>query len=88
MKKIVFLLLSIFSSFGFAQDINFFTDVNRRLHQFKEGVFTQIYYQQTEKIFVGNEYICYVDSKGDIYIQYEDQKILFGQSYNDMHVTD
>ena len=88
MKNITLFLISICTSIGFAQNINVFTDANNRLHQFNKGIFSQIYYQQTEKIFIGNEYVCYVDSKGDIYVHYEDQKILFGQSYNDMHVTD
>lgn len=61
---------------------------NNRLYQFNAGVFQQIYYQQTGKVFLGNDYICYVDSKGDIYVHYENEKVLLGQSYNEINTTD
>ena len=48
----------------------------------------QIYYQQTTKVFVGNDYVCFVDSKGDIYVHYDGEKILLGQTYNNIYVTD
>lgn len=71
-----------------AQDVNYFAAANNRLYQFNAGVFEQIYYQQTGNVFVGNTYVCYVDSKGDIYIHYEGEKILMGQTFNDIFVTD
>ncbi len=90
MKKIVvaFLLLIGFSSSIFGQNINVFTDPNFRLWMFDRGEFKQIYYQQTREILVGNDYVCFVDSKGDIYVYYEGETTLMGQSYNELKVTD
>ncbi|MFT5822681.1 MAG: hypothetical protein ACI8ZM_003937 [Crocinitomix sp.] len=87
-NKFLLALLLLTTGVANAQNINVFTDANFRLHQFNSGVFEQIYYQQTGKIFVGNDYVCYVDSKGDIYVNYEGANILLGQTYNEIHVTD
>lgn len=76
------------SSLIYGQDINAFMDVNNRLYQFNAGVFTQIYYQQIGNLFIGNTYVCFVDSKGDIYVDYNGDKILMGQTYNELQVTD
>lgn len=73
---------------GFSQDINFFTDANFRLFKFEKGVFEKIYYQQTSEIFAGNDYICFVDSKGDIYVYHDGETHLMGQSYDEINVTD
>jgi hypothetical protein len=86
-----FLILLVFLQFGatlFSQDINVFGAPNFRLYQFNAGVFEQIYYQQTADVFLGNEYVCFVDSKGDIFIHYKGKQILMGQSYNTIHNTD
>ncbi|NOQ74843.1 MAG: hypothetical protein GQ574_22705 [Crocinitomix sp.] len=87
-NKLLLALLLLTSGLANAQNINVFTDANNRLHQFNAGVFEQIYYQQTGNVFVGNEYVCYVDSKGDIYVNYEGENILLAQTYNEIHVTD
>lgn len=88
-KKISVLFGVLFTVFNvFSQDLNYFTDANFRLFKFESGVFEQIYYQRTQDIFVGNDYICYVDSKGDIFVYHEGQTILMGQSYNEIGVTD
>ena len=71
-----------------AQDINAFSDVNNRLYQFIEGNFQQIYYQRTLGVYVGNEYVAYVDSKGDVYVHYKADKQQIAQTFNDIHVTD
>ncbi len=71
-----------------SQDVNAFMDVNNRLYQFNAGVFEQIYYQQIGELFLGNDFVCFVDSKGDIYVHYEGQKIMLGQTYNELYVTD
>ena len=89
MKQILFLafiLLNIGSSV--AQDINHFTDPNNRLYMFNAGVFQQIYYQQTGKIILGSDFVCYVDSKGDIFVYHDGQQIMLGQTYNELHTTD
>lgn len=86
--NLLFILLVFAGSFSKAQDLNVFTDPNNRLFQFNAGIFEQIYYQQTGKVFVGNDYVCFVDSKGDIYIHHEGEKVLMGQTYNDIYVTD
>tara|TARA_B110000037_G_scaffold152219_1_gene171588 strand:- start:4137 stop:5219 length:1083 start_codon:yes stop_codon:yes gene_type:complete len=87
-NKLLLTLIILTSGFANAQDINVFTDANFRLHQFNSGVFEQIYYQQTQNIFLGNDYVCYVDSKGDIYVNYEGDNILLAQSYDEIDVTD
>ncbi|MDG1915308.1 MAG: hypothetical protein P8I55_12070 [Crocinitomix sp.] len=87
-NKLLLALVILTSGFANAQDINVFTDANFRLHQFNSGIFEQIYYQQTEKIFLGNDYVCYVDSKGDIYVNYYGDNILLAQSYDEIDVTD
>ncbi len=90
-KRIKFFLAAIavlFSSGLFGQDINAFMDVNNRLYQFNAGQFTQIYYQQIGNLFIGNTYVCFIDSKGDIYVDYQGEKILMGQTYNELQVTD
>lgn len=89
MKNRILLLIVLLAGITVkAQDLNVFTDPNNRLYQFNAGIFEQIYYQQTGKVFVGNDYVCFVDSKGDIYVHYEGEQILLGQTYNDIHVTD
>ncbi|MDA7803551.1 hypothetical protein N8987_03130 [Crocinitomix sp.] len=85
---IIFILFLAIHFVGNTQNINVFTDANNRLHQFKSGVFEQIYYQQTGKVFAGNQYVCFVDSKGDVYVNYEGEMTLMGQTYNDIFVTD
>lgn len=89
MNKLLLLLavlaLSISSN---SQDINAFSDVNNRLYQFIEGSFQQIYYQRTQAVYVGNTYVAYVDSKGDVYVHFKAEKTQMAQTYNDIYVTD
>lgn len=72
----------------YGQDLTVFTDANNRLHLFEEGVFTQIYYQPTQAIHVGNKYVCFVDSKGDIYTYYYGDKELIAQTHQGIEMTD
>lgn len=88
LRFFIFLIAFTGISSVFGQDINTFADANNRLFQFNAGVFEKIYYQQTGETFVGNTYVCYVDSKGDIYVHYEGEAILLGQTYNALYVTD
>ena len=87
-RGLLLLVVLLLGVKGMTQNINVFTDPNNRLYQFRSGVFEQIYYQQTGKIFLGNEYVCFVDSKGDVFVHYDGQQILLGQTYNEINVTD
>lgn len=88
MKYLIILFFTLITSSLFGQNMNVFTDANFRLFQFNSGIFEKIYYQQTAEVFVGNEYVCFVDSKGDVFVIYEGEQTLMGQTYNDIHVTD
>lgn len=80
-------LLSFFNQ-AKAQDIGVFTDVNFRMYQFVRGSFQQIYYQQTRGIYVNNNFVAYVDSKGDVYVHYKGEKVLMAQTFNDIRNSD
>ena len=71
-----------------AQDIGVFTDVNNRMYQFVRGSFQQIYYQQTRGVYVNNKFVAYVDSKGDVYVHYNGEKVLMAQTFNKIANTD
>ena len=88
-KTLILLLLFIFNAATLeGQDINAFSDVNNRLYQFIEGSFQQIYYQRTKDVLVGNQYVAYIDSKGDVYVHYKAEKFMVAQTYNEIAVTD
>lgn len=87
-KALLYFFFLMFSVNGLTQDINVFTDPNNRLFMFDSGIFTQIYYQQTADIFLGNDYVCFIDSKGDIFVHHDGEQTLLGQAYNEINVTD
>jgi hypothetical protein len=72
----------------YAQNLNTFKDANNRLYQFNNGVFEQIYYQITRDVQVSNHHVCYVDSKGDVYVHYNGQKIHVVETQNELINTD
>ncbi len=87
--RIILLSLILLITFGGrAQDINAFSDVNQRLYQFVRGSFQQIYYQQTEDVYVNNKFVSYVDSKGDVYIHYNGERVQMAQTFSAIHNTD
>ncbi len=88
MIRLSFIFLLLTCTGGLAQNLNVFTDGNNRLFKFDAGLFEQIYYQQTSKVLVGNDYVCYVDSKGDINVHYEGENIQLGISFTDLIATD
>jgi len=89
MNKVFLLSLFIlFSGFSIAQDLSAFTDQNNRLYKFDKGVVTQIYYQPTRELHIENQYICFVDSKGDVYVDFYGQKTRVAQTYNKIYDTD
>ena len=87
-RSFILLLVLVFSINLNAQDINVFAGPNNRLYQFNAGLFEQIYYQQTADVFLGNKYVCYIDSKGDVMLHYDGKSTLFGQSYTQLINTD
>jgi hypothetical protein len=78
----------LFGSNSRAQDIGAFSDVNNRLYQFVKGSFQQIYYQQTRGVYVNNKFVAYVDSKGDVFVHYNGEKVEMAQTFNAIHNTD
>ncbi|MBD3637886.1 MAG: hypothetical protein HUJ25_11070 [Crocinitomicaceae bacterium] len=71
-----------------AQNLTAFSDANNRLYKFDAGVVTQIYYQPTEELHIENQYICFVDSKGDVYVDFYGQKTLVAQTHSNIYDTD
>ncbi|MCG8576138.1 MAG: hypothetical protein MI810_14710 [Flavobacteriales bacterium] len=89
MKNIILFISLIGLSFvSKAQDINAFSDANNRLYQFVKGSFQQIYYQQTRGVYVGNKFVAYVDSKGDVYVHHNGEKTQMAQTFTEIHNTD
>ena len=86
-KKILFILLMI-SSAVLAQNVTAFTDANNRLYKFDAGRVTQIYYQPTEEIHIDNQYVCFVDSKGDVYVDFYGEMTKVAQTYTAIFNTD
>ena len=72
----------------FSQNINAFTDANNRLYQFKDGEFSQIYYQVTRDVLVGTNHLCFVDSKGDVYAYFGGEKSLIAQTHSEIINSD
>ncbi|MEZ4923990.1 MAG: hypothetical protein R2780_12530 [Crocinitomicaceae bacterium] len=70
---------------SFTQDITAFSDRNNRLYKFDSGIITQIYYQPIKELDIGRHYICFVDSKGDIYVQFHDDKEMVAQTYTNIY---
>lgn len=89
--KFVFALTCLLvSCFGqvYGQNLAAFTDQNNRLYKFDAGQITQIYYQPTKELHIENQYICFVDSKGDIYVEFYGEKSLVAQTYTNIYDTD
>lgn len=86
-SALFFVAFSLFLSSS-AQNINTFTDANNRLYQFKDGNFEQIYYQVTKDVLVSNHHVCIVDSKGDVYVFYNGEKIQVAQTQSEIINTD
>jgi len=88
MKKVLSLIVVFVAFLANAQNLAAFTDANNRLYKFDAGTFKQIYYQPTRELHVENQYICFVDSKGDIYVDFYGDKTMIAQTYNEIYDTD
>ena len=88
MKKILFVIAFCLSFSAQSQNLAAFTDANNRLYKFDAGTFKQIYYQPTRELHIENQYICFVDSKGDIYVDFYGDKTMIAQTYNQIFDTD
>jgi hypothetical protein len=86
--KYPFLILSLLSSFVFGQNLTAFSDANNRLYKFDAGKVTQIYYQPTKELHIENQYVCFVDNKGDIYVDFYGQKTMVAQTHTNIFDTD
>jgi hypothetical protein len=87
-RIVIFLMLVQFCSFTFGQDITAFSDNNNRLYKFDKGSVTQICYQPTLELHIENQYVCFVDSKGDVYVDFYGDKILVAQTHTNIYDTD
>lgn len=72
----------------FGQNINAFSDYNNRLYKFENGIFQKIYYQPVKELVLGNNYVCYVDNKGDVIVSYYDDNTTIAQTYNSIQGSD
>lgn len=88
MRLITVIWLCFISSVSYDQNLTAFVDANNRLYKFDSGTVTQIYYQPTEAIHIDNQYICFVDSKGDIYVDFYGQMEMVAQSHTAIYDTD
>ncbi|MEX1003472.1 MAG: hypothetical protein WDZ35_15240 [Crocinitomicaceae bacterium] len=88
MKYFIALLLSCFFGNIYAQNLTAFSDQNNRLYKFDSGKVTQIYYQPTQELHIQNQYICFVDSKGDVYVDFYGEKMLVAQTHSKIFDTD
>lgn len=80
--------VSLITSSAMAQGIAAFSDQNNRLYKFDKGNITQIYYQPTRELHVGNQYVCFVDSKGDIYVDFYGNQEKVAQTHTKIIDTD
>lgn len=71
-----------------AQNLNTFVDANNRLYQFNQGNFEQIYYQPTKDVQVSNQFVCIVDSKGDVIVYYKGEQFQVAQTHTELVNTD
>lgn len=88
MRILVIIALLIFAPTTHAQNITAFADQNNRLYKFDGGRLTQIYYQPTKEIYIDNQYICFVDNKGDVYVDFFGDKTLVAQTHSFIFNTD
>ncbi len=87
-KYCLFALLLLLTFNGSAQNLNAFSDINNRLYQFSEGSFQQIYFQRHLGLYIGKSFVAYVDSKGDVYVHHNGEKIQMAQTFNEINLTD
>lgn len=73
---------------SFAQDITAFTDANNRLYKFDAGVIHQINTQLVRELHISNSFVCYVDSKRDVYVDFDREKIQMDQRHDRIIATD
>lgn len=88
MRILVSVSLILIGYVTFSQNITAFADANNRLYKFDAGRVTQIYYQPTEEIHIDNQYVCFVDSKGDVYVDFYGQKEQVAQTHTAIYDTD
>jgi len=82
--KIFFNLVTLFSlTFVYAQNITAFSDANRKLYMFNNGFITQVEFQQTKDLQIGNHYIAYGNLRNDYFVIWKGvkHKIAQGQTY-------
>ncbi|UKN02582.1 hypothetical protein K6119_03530 [Paracrocinitomix mangrovi] len=88
MKHLLLLSAIIITAATFAQNITAFADQNNRLYKFDSGSLTQIYYQPTKELHIDNQYVCFVDSKGDIYVNFYGEQTMVAQTHTKIFDTD
>lgn len=89
MKYSILLTVLLFAGLqGLSQNIAVLADANNRLYKFNEGSFSQLYYQPTLGVYVSTKHVAIIDSKGDIYVYFNDDKILVAQTHNEIVNTD
>jgi hypothetical protein len=88
MRLSLLVCVLVIASLSFGQNITAFSDQNNRLYKFDAGNLTQIYYQPTQELHIENQYICFVDSKGDLYVDFYGEKSLVAQTYTNIYDTD
>ena len=80
-----FLATSLWSA---AQNMTVFKDAVNRHYLFDSGVFSQIYYQASQDVQVGTRHVTIVDSKGDVYTYFGNDKSLVAQTSSEIINTD
>jgi hypothetical protein len=88
MKLFLTLTLFILTSFAMGQNITAFADQNFRLYKFDSGSIKQIYYQPTRELHIDNQYVCFVDNKGDIFVNYDGGQDMVAQTHSEIKTTD
>lgn len=86
--RLLFIFLLLLSQAAQSQNLTAFADRNNRLYKFDAGSVTQIYYQPVEELHIENQYICFVDSKGDVYVDFYGEKTLVAQTHSQIYDTD
>ena len=88
MRLILGILFCFALSSSFAQNITAFADANNRLYKFDAGSLIQIYYQPTREVHIENQYVCFVDNKGDVFVDFYGQKEMVAQTHTAIYDTD
>jgi hypothetical protein len=80
MIKFIAILLLISSGMKcYSQNISAFSDANGKLYQFNNGQIKMIEYQTVKNLIIANNYIAYTDSRGDYWVNWQDNKIRISQ---------